>query len=138
MKSQVKSSVPIATYCMAGLGEACTHIAAILFHTETASCTNGSATCTQKECQWVIPTYQKDRVPYAPLRKLDFSSAKSKKCKIDSAIASTSKRTTAPVKDVALVKRDSPGHDIKSLYLQISKYGSKPAILLLVPPHAQD
>jgi hypothetical protein len=90
--------------------------------TETASHMNGSATCTQKQCQWVI---QKN-IPYAPL---DFSSAKSKKRKIDSAIASTSKSSTTPVKRVALVERDSPDHDIKSLY---------PAILSLVPPHAQD
>ena len=122
---------------MAGLGEACTHNAAILSHTETASLMNGSATCTQKEYQWVIPTYQKN-TPYAPLRKLDFSSAKLKKHKIDSAIASTSKRTTIQVRDVASVKRESPDQDIKSLYLQISKCGSKPAILSLVPPHAQE
>ena len=36
----------------------------------------------------VIPTCQKD-IPYALLCKLDFNSAKSKKRKIDSAIAST-------------------------------------------------
>ena len=84
---------------MVGLGEVCTHIAAILFHTETVSQMNGSATCTRKECRWVI-TYQKD-IHYVPLHKLDFSSAKSKKRKIDSAIASTTgscmTSTTAPV-----------------------------------------
>ena len=32
-------------------------------------------------------------------------------------------------------RRDSPGQDIKSLYLQISKCSSKPAILSIVPPH---
>ena len=85
---------------MAGLGDACTHIAAILFHTETALRMNGSATCTQKECQWVIPTYQKN-TPYVPLHKFDFSLAKSKKRKIDSAIASTSKCTTTQVRDVS-------------------------------------
>ena len=123
---------------MAGLGEACTHIAAILFHTETASRTTGLATCTQKECQWVIPTYQKD-IPYMPLRKLDFSSAKSKKRKIDSAIASTSgtTSTTAPVKN-HVVKQAQPDQDLQSFYLQISKCNSKPAILSLVPQHAQD
>ena len=104
---------------MAGLGEACTHIAAILFHTETASRTTGLATCTQKECQWVIPTYQKD-IPYVPLRKLDFSSAKSKKRKIDSAIASTSgtTSTTAPVKN-HVIKQAQPDQDLQSFYLQI-------------------
>ena len=91
---------------MVGLGEARTHIGAILFHIETASHKNDSATWTQKECQWVIPTYLKD-IPYASLRKLDFSSAKSKKYKINFAI---DRSTTAPVKDV--VKRDHPGQDV--------------------------
>ena len=111
---------------------------ALIFHTETASRMTGSGTCTQNP-QWVIPTYQKD-IPYAPLCKLDFSSAKSKKHRIDSAIVSTigSSMTTAtaPVKDV--VKRDHQDQDLQSFYLQISKCSSKPAILSLVPQHAQD
>ena len=46
--------------CMASLGEANTHIAAVLLHTEADSRMRGSTTCTQLECQWVIPSYQKD------------------------------------------------------------------------------
>ena len=108
---------------MAGLGEACTHIAAILFHTETVSRMKGSTTCMQQECQWVIPSYQKD-IPYVPLHKLDFSSAKSKKGKIDSTIASSSKSTTAtaPVKK-AVSYQPSPD-ELQSFYLKISTHVS--------------
>ena len=122
---------------MAGLGEACTHIAAVLFHTETVSRMKGSTTCTQQECQWVIPRYQKD-IPYVPLHKLDFSSAKSKKGKIDSTIASSSKSTTAtaPVKK-AVSYHPSPD-ELQSFYLKISKCNSKPAILSLIPQHAHE
>ena len=61
---------------MAGLGEVGTHAAA-MFYIEAVARLNGIPTCTQKECQWMIPAYQRD-IPYAPLSKIDFSSAKSK------------------------------------------------------------
>ena len=63
---------------MAGLGEVCTHVAAVMFYVEISERLNGAPTCTQQKCQWVIPAYQKD-IPYAPLHMIDFSSAKSKK-----------------------------------------------------------
>jgi len=70
---------------MAGLGEVCTHVAAVLFFLETSARLQGKVTCTQEQCQWVIPSYQKE-IPYAPVKDLDFTSAKGKK-KIDHALA---------------------------------------------------
>ena len=71
---------------MAGLGEVCTHVAAVLFYLETSFRLQGKATCTQDKCQWVIPAYQKS-IPYATVKDLDFTSAKGKKRKIDCALA---------------------------------------------------
>jgi len=45
--------------CMAGLGEACSHITAILYYLEPLAKIQGSRTCTQEECQWIIPAYLK-------------------------------------------------------------------------------
>ena len=64
--------------CMAGLGEACSHIAAILYYLEALARIHGSRTCTQEECQWIIPTYLK-HVEYLPIKGLDFTSARGKK-----------------------------------------------------------
>ena len=123
---------------MAGLGEACTHIAAVLFHTEAVSRMRGSTTCTQLECQWVIPSYQKD-IPYVPLHKLDFSSAKSKKIKVDSAIATSSKSTTTASAVKKTTASHPPGQDeLQSFYHRISQCSSKPAILSLIPQYAHD
>ena len=109
---------------MAGLGEACTHIAAVLFHTEAVSRMRGSTTCTQLECQWVIPSYQKD-IPYVPLHKLDFSSAKSKKIKVDSAIATSSKSTTTASAVKKTTASHPPGQDeLQSFYHRISQCSS--------------
>ena len=44
---------------MAGLGEVCSHLAAVLFYLETSSRVNGSSVCTQQRCQWVIPNFRK-------------------------------------------------------------------------------
>ena len=40
--------------CMAGLGEAYSHIAAILYYLETLARIQGTKTCTQEECQWIM------------------------------------------------------------------------------------
>ena len=119
---------------MAGLGEVCTHVAAVIFYIEAVARLNGIPTCTQKECQWMIPTYQRD-IPYAPLSKIDFSSAKSNKRALDTTIGTScpvvSKQINPPVQQAST-------HDLQCFYHQLSKCSSKPAILSLVPQYAQE
>lgn len=52
--------------CMAGLGETCTHVAAILFYLEAVSRLQGKQTSTQQKCEWLIPSYLKN-VEYLPV-----------------------------------------------------------------------
>ncbi len=52
--------------CMAGLGEACSHIAAVLFYGEAAFRVKERETCTQMKCEWVLPSYLKN-VEYLPV-----------------------------------------------------------------------
>ncbi len=54
---------------MAGLGEACTHIGAVLFYMETATKISKETSCTQQKCQWTIPSFQKN-IPYLPVKHL--------------------------------------------------------------------
>ena len=70
---------------MAGLGEVCTHVAAVLFYIETSTRLNGKVACMQEQCKWVIPSYQKN-IPLCPIKDLDFTSAKGKKKSIDDAL----------------------------------------------------
>ncbi|KAM7309489.1 uncharacterized protein ISCGN_013120 [Ixodes scapularis] len=77
--------------CMAGAGEACSHIGAKLFAVETIVRIRDSSTCTQKENRW-LPAYT-STVEYKRLREIDFSSARSKKkrlqgCGEEEAVAS--------------------------------------------------
>jgi len=58
---------------MAGLGEVCSHVAAILFYLESAS--RVSATCTQISCAWKEPRLV-ETIPYARIMDIPFTKPK--------------------------------------------------------------
>lgn len=125
---------------MAGLGEVCTHVAAILFFLETSTRINGTSTGTQERCKWAIPSFQKD-IPYKPMKELDMSSAKSQKKKIDNDFVtpdfshdSTSK--TAIEKSSIPGGQERIGTKLQGLFQELSKAGTKPAILSLLPGYS--
>ena len=57
--------------CMARLGEACLHIAALLFAAEAHTKLNKDISCTSKACSWLSPAMQ--NVRYAPISDINFS-----------------------------------------------------------------
>ena len=44
--------------CMAGLGEACSHIAALLFAAEAYTKLSKDSSCTSEPCRWLSPSMQ--------------------------------------------------------------------------------
>ncbi len=62
--------------CMAGLGEACSHIAALLFAVEVHNRLKDTS-CTSQPCQWLSPTMK--NVPYAPISDICFTAPATKK-----------------------------------------------------------
>lgn len=72
---------------MAGLGEACSHIGAILFYLQVAVKHRDMLTCTDKDNQW-LPAYCKN-LTCVPIAKVDFSSAVTKKRRMDEGRPST-------------------------------------------------
>ncbi|KAJ4937762.1 hypothetical protein JOQ06_002393 [Pogonophryne albipinna] len=71
---------------MAGLSESCSHVGAVLFAIEAGVKMRETASCTTEKCKWLMPSHVK-KIPAAPVAMIDFSSAKSKKQKLDDAIA---------------------------------------------------
>ena len=121
--------------CMAGLGETCTHIAAVLFYLEASSRAEERKTCTEGTCQWKPPTFQKT-MEYASVRDIDFTSAKRKKSLLDPSGLSTHTPSTTEVREHA--KPRPPTQDEKlSFFGKLSESGAKPAILSLVSPYAE-
>ena len=50
--------------CMAGLGESCSHVGALLFFIEAALKTRDSRTVTEQKAYWMLPSACKE-IPYA-------------------------------------------------------------------------
>ncbi|KAM7305806.1 hypothetical protein ISCGN_015702 [Ixodes scapularis] len=124
--------------CMAGAGEACSHIGATLFAVETIVRIRDSSTCTQKKNRW-LPAYT-STVEYKRLREIDFSSARSKKkrlqgCGEEEAVASMRLLIPEPSED-----------ELRRLYDVCSAAERKPAVLMMVegrnhvfpPPQARE
>ena len=68
--------------CMAGLGEACSHISAILFTFDANEHAKKSMSCTSMPCSMLPPSFT--TVPFAPIAKIDFSTRDKKTLKITS------------------------------------------------------
>ncbi len=60
--------------CKAGLGEVCSHAAALMYSVLAAVDIRNGQACTQKPCPWTQPSMESIRgVPYEELRNISFS-----------------------------------------------------------------
>ena len=78
--------------CMAGLGETCTHVGAILFEVRRLVKIESTKTVTEKPAYWVVPSIVQGKVNPKPLHELDFSSKKALKRRIDSELPATQQK----------------------------------------------
>lgn len=117
---------------MAGLGETCTHVAAVLFYLEALYRIQGNETCTQRRCEWLMPKFQKD-MDYLPVKCIDFTSAKGKKTKLNEVIEDSSlafqKEASGSASQMSVSCSEE---DKRSLFKMLSESGTKPAILSLI------
>ena len=70
---------------MAGLGETCAHIVAVLFYLEATARIQGKQTCIQRKCNWILPSFLKN-VEYLPVKNIAFTSTRKRKRNIDAVI----------------------------------------------------
>jgi len=63
--------------CMAGIGEACSHIVAVLFAAETNTQMKQQQSCTLLPCTWLPPSFRS--VEYLPVSDINFRTPKQKK-----------------------------------------------------------
>ena len=61
---------------MAGNGEACTHITALLFTAKANTQVKSQFSCTSLPFSWLPPSFRK--VPYAEVSQIDFTTTKHK------------------------------------------------------------
>ncbi|KAL5013934.1 hypothetical protein ScPMuIL_008204 [Solemya velum] len=125
--------------CMAGLGEVCSHVSALLFAIEATVRLRNSKTVTQEKSYWLLPSAIK-KVNYKTIQEIDFTSAKTKKRKLDCALKTGD--TPAPLKkrklpDVTVPTTDELNNLYSNLH-QLKSKGKKPVILSLLPNYAKE
>jgi hypothetical protein len=131
---------------MAGFGETCSHVGALLFAVEAGVRINKAKTCTSLPCKWLMPT-PVTSVPYQELRNMDFTSSKTKKKKLDTKINELSefgqdklaldKSTvvSSSTSDTSSTKHVPSPSQIKTFFDQLHKCESHAAILSLTTPY---
>ncbi len=120
--------------CMAGLGEACYHIAVILFTLDANVQVKQSMSCTSMPCSWLPPSFK--NVSFAPISNIDFSAPDIKiKTNLEKSIASSS-NSSVKIIDIPGVnnKLTPPSNELTVLYKKLSEAG-KPVILLDLPAY---
>ena len=125
--------------CMAGLGEACSHVASLLFLLEANTRQKNSLSCTSQPCYWLPPTHK--NVPFARIGEIDFTSAEKKFTALST---STNEQKRASKSNLSLVqaaagKNLKPTSDeVEAFHSTLSKVdGVKPVILSLVPDYCE-
>ena len=117
--------------CMAGLGESCSHVGALLFYVDATVRIRDSKTITQEKAYWLLPTIHKE------IADIDFTAPKTMKrkldCRIDNNMNSTAD-SPKPQKKSCFEKYSTPSdQDLSNLFDALSKCSSEPAILSIVP-----
>ncbi|XP_062576035.1 uncharacterized protein LOC134237903 [Saccostrea cucullata] len=119
--------------CMAGLGEACTHIAAMLFSIEATVKVRESRTVTDTKAYW-LPASLKG-VQYAKIENIDFTSAKSKKKLVDSQFSDTPTARRGGMQH-RLVEPPTE-NELNDFLQKLSLTGAQSAILSIRDPFQQ-
>ena len=120
--------------CMAGLGEACSHIAALLFAVETNTQLKNQFPCTSLPCSWLPPSFRS--VPFAEIAHIDFSTPAQKRKQLlinDEADTSTSSDEPPPTKKKVFVVSKPSEEEKEAFYAELSQCKGKPVILSLIP-----
>ena len=111
--------------CMAGIGEACSHIAAVLFAAEANTQVKQQQSCTSLPCAWLPPSFRS--VEYLSVSDIDFRTPKQKR-KSSQAFGSS----TTPVPKKSLIMQKPTESELTEYYLKLSKTKHKPVLLSLV------
>ena len=112
--------------CMAGQGETCSHVGALLYWMEARVRIRENTPCTSQENKWLMPSSVKD-IPYLMLKDIDFTSAEKKmKCDPpkDENTTATFTTTTMP----------PTGTELSDFFDEIAT--SKPVILSITEPYS--
>ena len=113
---------------MAGLGEVCSHIAALLFAAEAHNHLKDTS-CTSQRCAWLAPNMQ--NVAYAPIPDIDFTAPATKRKRVHDGKPNQKSQPQVPLPPPPSKER------IKDFIHELSKTG-KPALLSILPGYCDE
>ena len=112
--------------CMAGAGEACAHIGALLFTAEANTMIKRQHSCTSLPCSWLPPSHQ--FVSATKIADIDFKTPKSKQEIQHSSESVDADVSVPPSKKLCTMA--PPGlEQISKLHMRLSKTDGKPVVL---------
>ena len=112
---------------LAGLGEACSHIAVLLFTLEKCTQHQKMATCTALPCSWLPPSCQ--TIMYSEIADIDFATPQLKRRRSES--------NDCPLPSASMTNKVTPPSDqeLTTLYKDLFQAG-KPVSLSLIPEYS--
>lgn len=114
--------------CMAGLGETCSHIAALLFYMQLRLEVEKAKSCTDVSNKW-LPAHKRKVVP-SPIAEMNFSSAQMRRRQLMSGISST-------VQQVPRDKAPPPTtEELNGLFDSLISSGLRPAAAATNPRYS--
>ncbi|XP_014679849.1 PREDICTED: uncharacterized protein LOC106819776 [Priapulus caudatus] len=119
--------------CMAGIGEVCSHVGALLFAVEAAVKIRNSRTVTEEKCYWLPSAVTK--VQYKTIQEIDFTSAKMMKKQLDSVVSGSPVTPSAKPKKLPAVNEPTAA-ELSELFSALDASVRKPVLLALVPGFA--
>lgn len=114
--------------CMAGNGEACSHVAALLFYIECVTRAREERSCTDSDNAW-LPAHVR-KIEARPVAEMDFSSATMKKRRLDENLC-------VPPQLPAKKSAPPPTEDEWSAFFgAVTASGLRPAVLSTKPEYS--
>lgn len=115
--------------CMAGLGEACSHIGALLFYLEATVSFREDQACTDKINKWLPPYIT--NVPCSPIAQIDFSSSTAKRQRLKEMRQAPAKKSKARIESLS-------NKEWADFLTSIKNTGVQPAVLSLAKGFCDD
>ena len=113
--------------CMAGLGEACSHVAAVLFAAQTNTLTKRQFSSTSLPCSWLPPSFRS--VKFDEISNIDFTTPQSKRKSSDNDSSGEQNKTN---KKPRLEIPKPTEEDLGNHHLRLSRMKGKPILLSFV------
>jgi len=110
--------------CMAGTGEVCSHIAAILFAADANTQVKQQQSCTSLPCSWLPPSFR--TVEYLPVSEIDFTTPKQKR-----KIGLPSAPSSAPATKKVCAVSTPTELELNDHFTKLSKTKLRPLLLSL-------